>query len=59
MENVYDIKAYNIIRSFFCNNKKMLVIRMSGAACVMPEEDYHRLITEGRRYRRWKRRNAA
>lgn len=51
--------VYNIISGFECNGNKMLVIRMSEAACVMSEEDYNRIITEERKYRRWINRKVA
>lgn len=51
--------VYSIISVFECNGKKMLVIRMSGAACVMSEEDYNRIITAERKYKRWKNRKVA
>ena len=42
---------YKIIAAFECYDKKMLVISMSGATCVMPEEDYNRIIiSERKRY---------
>lgn len=41
------------------NGKKMLVIRMSGAACVMSEEAYNRIITAERKYKQWKNRKVA
>lgn len=44
-------KDYSIISAFECNGKKMLVIRMSGAACVLPEDDFNRIITDERRYK--------
>lgn len=43
--------TYNIIRKFECYGKKMLVVRMSGAACVLPEDDFNRIITDKRRYK--------
>lgn len=51
--------AYSIISAFECNGKKMLVIRMSGAACVMPEDDYNRIIITERKYKQWKNRKVA
>lgn len=36
--------TYNIIRKFECCGKKMLVVRMSGAACVMLEDDFNKII---------------
>lgn len=51
--------VYSIIGTFECNEKKMLVVRMSGAACVMLEEDYNRIVTTERKYRQWKRNKAA
>lgn len=54
-----DKNAYNITNTFECNGNKMLVVRMSEAACVMPEEDYNRIITAERKYRRWKRKKVA
>lgn len=32
----------------------MLVVRMGGAACVVPEEDYNRIIITERKYKQWK-----
>lgn len=38
---------YEIIAAFKYADKKMLVISIRGAACIMPEDDYNRiLITE-------------
>lgn len=54
-----DKDVYSIIGAFECNGKKMLVVRTSGAACVMSEEDYNRIIIEERKYRQWKRNKAA
>lgn len=51
--------AYSIIGTFKCNGKKMLIVRMSGAACIMSEEDYNRIITAERKYRRWINRRVA
>lgn len=51
--------AYSITSAFECNGMKMLVISMSGAACVMPENDYNRIIIAERKYRQWKRKNVA
>lgn len=51
--------SYSITSAFECNGVKMLVIRMSGAACVMSEEDYNRIIIEERKYRQCKRKNVA
>lgn len=47
--------VYSICGEFICNEKKMLVIRMDGATCVMPEEDYNRIITAEIKYNnKWK-----
>lgn len=54
-----DKDAYSIISTFEHNGKKMLVVRMSGAACVMPEDDYNRIIITERKYKRWKNRKVA
>lgn len=54
-----DKDTYRIISRFECNGKKMLVIRTSEAACVMSEEDYNKIITAERKYRRWINRKVA
>lgn len=54
-----DKDVYSIISTFEYNGKKMLVVRMSGAACVMSEEDYNKIITAERKYRRWINRKVA
>lgn len=54
-----DKDAYSIISTFECNGKKMLVVRMNGAACVMTEEDYNRIIITERKYEQWKNRQVA
>lgn len=51
--------AYSIIDVFECNGNKMLIVRMSGAACVMLEEDYNRIVIAERKYRQWKRNKTA
>lgn len=43
-------EKYKIVRVFECSGKKMLVTGMKGAACVMPEEEYNRIIIAERRY---------
>lgn len=54
-----DKDVYSIVSAFECNRRKMLVIRMSGAACVMSEEDYNRIIIAERKYKQWKNRKVA
>lgn len=54
-----DKDAYSIISTFKYNGKKMLVVRMSGAACVMSEEDYNRIVIAERKYKQWKNRKVA
>lgn len=54
-----DKNTYTIISAFECNRNKMLVVRMSGAACVITEEDYNKIITTERKYRQWKNRKVA
>lgn len=54
-----DKETYKIISAFECDEKKMLVVGMSGAACVMSEEDYNRIITEERKYRQMKHNEVA
>lgn len=54
-----DNNVYSIISGFECNGMKMLVVRMSGAACVMPEEDFNRIIITERKYKKWKDREVA
>lgn len=51
--------VYSIISAFECNGKKMLVIRMTAAACIMSEEDYNRIIIAERKYKQWKNRKVA
>lgn len=53
-----DKDAYSIFSTFECNGKKMFVVRTSGAACVMSEEDYNRIITDERKHKQ-NRSNAA
>lgn len=43
--------TYNIIRKFECCGKTMLVVRMSGAACVLPQDDFNRIIIDERKYK--------
>lgn len=50
--------AYSIIGTFKCNGKKMLIVRMSGAACIMQEDDFNRIITDERKHKQ-NRSNAA
>ena len=52
-----DKNTYTIVSKFECNGNTMLVIRMYGAACVMPEIEYNRMIEAERKYLRWKQRN--
>lgn len=54
-----DKDVYNIVSTFECNGKKMLVVRTSGAACVMSEEDYNKIIITERKYKQWKDREVA
>lgn len=51
--------VYSIISAFECDGNKMLVVRMSGATCVMSEEDYNRIIITERKYKQWKNRKVA
>lgn len=44
---------YNIISAFEYNGVKMLTVRMNGAACIMSERDYNRIIIAERKYRHW------
>lgn len=53
-----DKKEYSIINAFECNGK-MLVVRMSGAACVMSEGDYNRIIIAEKKYKQRKNRKVA
>lgn len=41
---------YDIIGIFECNGKTMLIVKMSGATCVMPIEDYNRIIITERKH---------
>lgn len=45
--------------TFVYNGKKMLVVRMSGAACIMSEAEYNRIIIAERKYKQWKNRKVA
>lgn len=54
-----DKDVYSIVSAFECNGRKMLVVRMSGAACVMTEEDYNKIIITERKYKQWKQKNVA
>lgn len=49
--------VYNIKDSFECDGKNMLIVRMNGAACVMPEIEYNRIIEAERKYLRLKQRS--
>ena len=49
--------TYTIVSKFECNGDTMLVVRMDGAACVMPEIEYNRMIETERKYLRWKQRS--
>lgn len=53
-----DKDTYTIVSKFECNGNTMLVIRMKGAACVMPEIEYNRMIEAERKYYRWKQRSS-
>ena len=44
---------YNIISAFEYNGVKMLTVRTNGAACIMSERDYNRIIIAERKYRHW------
>lgn len=39
--------------AFVYNGKRMLIVRMSGAAYIMPEADYNRIINTERKYKNW------
>lgn len=54
-----DKGAYSIIGVFKCNGNKMLIVRMSGAVCVMTEKDYNRIIITEKKYKQWKDREVA
>lgn len=47
-------KEYTIIGRFKYNGNNMLVVRKDGAACVMSEIEYNRIIEAERKYLRWK-----
>ena len=49
--------TYTIMSKFECNGNTMLVVRMNGAACVIPEIEYNKMIEAERKYLRWKQRN--
>lgn len=42
--------TYTIVSKFECNDNTMLVVRMNGASCVMPEIEYNRMIEAERKY---------
>lgn len=48
-------EKYNIITAFECGGIKMLIVGMGGAACIMPERDYNRIIIAERKYNRQRR----
>lgn len=51
-----DKNTYTIVNRFECNGNMMIVVRMNGAACVMPEIEYNKMIEAERKYLRWKQR---
>ena len=51
-----DKDTYTIVNKFECSGNTMLVVRMNGAACVMPEIEYNRMIETERKYYQWKQR---
>lgn len=54
-----DNNVYSIVSAFRYNGKKMLVVRMNGAACVMTEDEYIKIIIAERKYKQWKRKKVA
>lgn len=54
-----DKDIYNIIGAFEYDGNKMLVLRMNGAACVMSEEEYNRIVIAERKYKQQKNRKVA
>lgn len=50
---------YKIIHKFECYGNKMLVVRMDGAACVMSESEYNRIIVNERKHEQRKKRRVA
>lgn len=54
-----DNNVYSIVSAFRYNGKKMLVIRTDGAACVMSEDEYNRIIIVEKKYKQLKRKNVA
>ncbi|ENZ28696.1 hypothetical protein [Enterocloster clostridioformis] len=45
-------KKYKIIDDFLCGGQKMVIIGMSGDTCIMPKEDYNRIIIAERKYKK-------
>ena len=43
---------------FVCDGRKMLIVSMEGAARVIPEEDYNRIIVAERKYEQLRRKVA-
>lgn len=54
-----DNNVYSIVGVFRYNGKQMLVLRTDGAACVMSEDEYNRVIIAERKYKQWKRKKVA
>ena len=44
--------SWKIIDDFLCGGQKMVIIGMSGDTCIMPKEDYNRIIIAERKYKK-------
>lgn len=47
-----DKKSYKVLNEFRCCGVTMVTVIMKGAACVMPESDYNRIMEDERKYKK-------
>lgn len=46
--------TYEVGSAFAYGKTKMLIVQMCGAACIMPEEEYNRIVIAERKYKQKK-----
>lgn len=42
--------VYNIVGDFTCSGEKMLVVKTTGATCVMLEREYNKIVLNERKH---------
>ena len=50
-ENVVCEENYSVISKFNCCGKTMVIVIMNGAACVMEELEYNKMVEDERKFK--------